>query len=432
MSDKSLLDFLEKLHQRLSKDSEVYRSKTSNIKVHEFGVVALELVENTLNQMGADGIPMDDEDIRYITGITREYYKKLRLAFTTNNKDKSFITNVSNTAQFKVTITPKNRRKKGAKNRSKTDVFKAIASKKQFYQDAFYDDIEEFYIQNNAKFIKGAFLDITHQGDSAVSTQQVKVAKEELTGSTFATSHKKFLESQGLDLTVVKTDKSVIVSLGASTKNRQEDGKEEAANKQAYKNALNAAITKLDVPNLEGSDSLKESARKEAIDIVIAPFSKLKGAKVKKENTKRKKSSGKKKTKKIEPKLTLAGVIPYTNDIPEPKRRNKNSSISLQALIPVINQRLPQTIAANMGSPALNYRTGRFADSARVTDITMTNKGFPSIGYTYMKDPYQIYESPGGNPNFATPARDPRNIIGQSIREIATGLIKQRFYTRRG
>ena len=85
-----------------------------------------------------------------------------------------------------------------------------------------------------------------------------------------------------------------------------------------------------------------------------------------------------------------------------------------------------------MGSPALNYQTGRFANSVEVTDITRTGKGYPSIGYTYMKDPYQIYEVPGGSPSYATPERDPRKIIGQSIREIAMGLIQERFYIRRG
>jgi hypothetical protein len=45
-----------------------------------------------------------------------------------------------------------------------------------------------------------------------------------------------------------------------------------------------------------------------------------------------------------------------------------------------------------------------------------------------MKNPYQTFE-----PGFAQgdPNRDPRNVINQSIREIALQLAIGRFYTRR-
>jgi len=40
-----------------------------------------------------------------------------------------------------------------------------------------------------------------------------------------------------------------------------------------------------------------------------------------------------------------------------------------------------------------------------------------------MRNPYQVFEKDS--------QRDPRTLIDKSIREIATGLIQQRFYTRR-
>ena len=81
-----------------------------------------------------------------------------------------------------------------------------------------------------------------------------------------------------------------------------------------------------------------------------------------------------------------------------------------------------------MGSPALNFRTGRFASSVFVTDVTRTPQGFASIGYSYMKSPYQTFE-----PGFAqgSPQRDPRKLIDKSIREIAVQLVETRLYTRR-
>ena len=97
-------------------------------------------------------------------------------------------------------------------------------------------------------------------------------------------------------------------------------------------------------------------------------------------------------------------------------------------MMSVLNQQLPEAIEGNMISPRLNFQTGRFASSVRVTDISMTAKGFPSIGYTYMLGPYQTFE-----PGFAQGSveRDPRKLIDLSIRELAVQFATTRFYTRR-
>lgn len=110
------------------------------------------------------------------------------------------------------------------------------------------------------------------------------------------------------------------------------------------------------------------------------------------------------------------------------KRASKGIASNPLALIAEFNKRLPQTIAENMESPALNYRSGRFASSVRVTDITTTAKGFPSIGYTYDKFPYQTFE-----PGYAQGSvdRDPRKLIDRTMREIAAQFAIGRFYTRR-
>jgi len=112
----------------------------------------------------------------------------------------------------------------------------------------------------------------------------------------------------------------------------------------------------------------------------------------------------------------------------KPATESQNGAASLHALI---NAQLPQTVAKNMGPPALSNQTGRFASSVRVTDVNQTAKGFPSIGYTYQKNPYQVFEMGGGDPRWATPQRDPRKLIDASIREIATQHAIGRFYTRR-
>lgn len=104
----------------------------------------------------------------------------------------------------------------------------------------------------------------------------------------------------------------------------------------------------------------------------------------------------------------------------------------IRSFIGILNARLSDTVAKNMGSPRLNYRTGRFANSARVIDIAKTSKGFPSINYTYMRYPYEVFEFPGsGSPLAQQGQRDPRDLINLSIREIMAEYAIGRFYTRR-
>lgn len=110
------------------------------------------------------------------------------------------------------------------------------------------------------------------------------------------------------------------------------------------------------------------------------------------------------------------------------KRRKAGPSNVPMHLLGVFNKNLPDVVRANMGAPALENVTGRFAESVRVTDVATTPHGFPSFGYTYQRDPYQTFE-PGGE--MGTFERDPRRLIDQSMREIAAQFAMGRFYTRR-
>ena len=113
------------------------------------------------------------------------------------------------------------------------------------------------------------------------------------------------------------------------------------------------------------------------------------------------------------------------------RKGTTESSDSIAPLLALLNAKLPQTVAKNMGTPRLESQTGRFASSVRITDVNQTAQGFPSVGYTYQKNPYQIFEMGAGAAPWATTARDPRNLIDASIREVARELAVGRFYTRR-
>ena len=95
------------------------------------------------------------------------------------------------------------------------------------------------------------------------------------------------------------------------------------------------------------------------------------------------------------------------------------------ALRELLNQALPQVVAQNMVAPRLRYRTGRFANSVRVDNVTQGPRGGNTmIEASYMNDPYETF-APGGKKY--TPQRNPEKLIKKSIREIAVGIIGPRF-----
>ena len=97
--------------------------------------------------------------------------------------------------------------------------------------------------------------------------------------------------------------------------------------------------------------------------------------------------------------------------------RTATSPIALRNLL---NEALPSEVAKNMVSPALRYRTGRFANSVRVENLVLGPRGGLHIDYTYQRDPYETFE-PGNKQGSTT--RDPKKLIGKSIREISVGIL---------
>jgi len=106
-------------------------------------------------------------------------------------------------------------------------------------------------------------------------------------------------------------------------------------------------------------------------------------------------------------------------------------SASPLEMITYINKNLPVELDKLMVAPRLETRTGRFAQSVQVRNITQTKQGFPSIDYTYQRDPYQVFEMGIGRFPWATRERDPRPLIDRAIRNIAAEMLKARIYTRR-
>lgn len=181
-------------------------------------------------------------------------------------------------------------------------------------------------------------------------------------------------------------------------------------------------LARKDIARIPGSDTIEDESAEKAEEVV---FSIIAGKQaVAKKKRKRKAASNKKDTSVA----TAKRVAPKRTRRTNKATQNKRSMFSIMAMI---NQRLPEVVKKNMRSPGLENRTGRFANSVKVTDVSTTNQGFPSFGYTYARNPYEVYEVGRGKPPWATPERDPRRVIDASIREIAAQMALGRFYTRR-
>lgn len=101
----------------------------------------------------------------------------------------------------------------------------------------------------------------------------------------------------------------------------------------------------------------------------------------------------------------------------------------LSMLMMQINSSLHDQIKRNMGTgnrkDVLNYRTGRFAQSAKVERISESRQGMITAFYSYMKNPYATFSRGGRQERPYT--RDPKTLISKSIRELAGQQVANRM-----
>lgn len=220
------------------------------------------------------------------------------------------------------------------------------------------------------------------------------------------------------------------VAIGGRVLNAIQGATDEAAAAKRLKQVLESLGNPAEIP---GSDSLVEGRRKKVVKATVEPFIKLKGKNIKVEAENYVIDNGVgKMQKKYKRKIKVSPAAVSAAKIKQ-KRLNQRPGAgrvepSFISLIGIINEKLPRTVIQNMGDPRLNNRTGRFAQSVRITDVARTSQGYPSIGYTYQKNPYQTFEMGQKQGSIDL---DPRRLIDVSIREIATGMALGRFYTRR-
>lgn len=276
------------------------------------------------------------------------------------------------------------------------------------------------------------FLDQTRSFAGFASSQEAKEISDIIKEirATFTTSGTK----SGSRLSEVRLNKDLSVEIAVLPQSANEAGAEPYDFKRLMPK-LQTAITKYierqNIEGMPGSDSIEEDARKRIEYAILSELTEPKSARLKTRSTKPKgrakksvktdKKYSKKKTQGSNKKARIASSTAR-------KPRTKRSDINLAQLLGLFNAKITGTVAANMGSPALTNQSGRFASSVRITDVAMTPQGFPSVGYTYQKNPYQTFEK---GYKQGTPEYDPRDLIDKSIREIAATMALGRLYTRR-
>ena len=105
--------------------------------------------------------------------------------------------------------------------------------------------------------------------------------------------------------------------------------------------------------------------------------------------------------------------------------------ISVRKLLAIqgrLNYELHDAIRMNMKRPALVYRTGRFANSVKVIIVKRNPNCSLTAFYDYQTRPYSVFDpSISHYNNLSSEERNPQKIIGDSIRSIASGIMKDRY-----
>lgn len=451
MASSNLKVFLEKLQTELTTKgaSDAWRTATGNLKTHDF-VYSSTTIRQTLRDLlsRSNEYKGQTEEIReavkLISPEITKLTKDLRKAFAAQAREDDIIVDITE-PRGGVSVTVLERT--SGKNAGRDNYAKIY----RIYKDHLENFYQAVLVKLNKKMLSrqsssnpkevreikksGQAFNLEHLEGSNVEhfiNDVVHRALAETFGNRSLGPKQQALIKQlglGAILEVIKDPKSekVTVTIRSQVLNAIAGGGEE----KKLLADLKKALQKLDVANLKGSDSIAEANRKKNTKKILKPFKSKKSLKVKSEslNIKGGKSRGKKTAK---PKVKKAPRVAFPIKKKELRaEKNNKQSQSMFSIMAMINQKLPQTLEKNMNAPALENRSGRFLRSVRLTDVTMTRKGFASFGYTYERQPYEVFEMGRGRAPWATPERDPRNLIDRSIREIAAQMAIGRFYTRR-
>lgn len=181
---------------------------------------------------------------------------------------------------------------------------------------------------------------------------------------------------------------------------------------------------------------IKKAMYKKKLGMNLTTF-KSKAASVpeKSVNSKKTKLSTKRKQYKGIPMPTskMKGPPPKKDSSKEGGRQRgpEQDSQNAQKLLTIrnaINAKLPSRIKQNMGGSALSNRSGRFAESARIEQVSPAAKTL-MIKYTYRLNPYETFENTSKR-RWPT-GYNPKPLIAKSIRQLALEMAGIKMITTR-
>ena len=450
MAKKDLQVIINQIQNDIMKSSAAYREAVSNKDMHDVSIDVEQIKNECLIELASRGgwrvdkVPLNLQRIvdKYVPVMCQTIYNEC--VIWDNEKSGQFfqITRLkgsSNSFEFLISSPPE----KGGQ------VFKRLQKMKQDSQKPLLTAIKTAIKKmnkgrtNKIAEVKDVFLDIGHREGSAVSEQRKKVAEAAL--FEFGSGLKKnskiakqfFADIAALTtLIITKTpgDPTDVhrIEFENSTINKSKGASKEQRIAEQLDKDLQFIIEKYadaEFIHKKGSDSRFERIRKS----VLTPIGRTaqRHAKITANFKGEKPQIGSRttaRTKAIKPKVTRV-VKKDKTPAPTPVF-DTQSTQSMFSVMAMIEQKLPQVVKKNMGYPRLENASGRFAESVSMVNVIQTKKGFPSFGYTYIRDPYEVFEV-GSKGNWATPERDPRKLIDASIREIAANMALGRFFTRR-
>lgn len=455
MSQSNLLQVLLQVERNLLQGKGGrFREEVADVAPHIFTINAKQITEDIRQQFlqsygGARGsstkLPKTIEDT-----IKREvplFTKRLYNAFDPERTRRiyGFSDRIGNSDNFTVRVYLKQ-----TGGSTKRSVFRVLRDTKRRAQGPLIKALNKALrsIGRDQEIDKQSFLDLGHEKGVAIERAEVALHEigEALQDINLRKEPKEFVR-------VVNNLKSLGIRLGLSSK-WPKDNKEftisiflEGASVNRRKGATTEKelIDKLGLELKEAVEKLEGWATQKSSDdyityvkkTIIQEFNKAPVGKksfdsklLKKAN--KKSSRATRRVKK--PKVTPVAVVDSIVDLSKVERVKGNKASGADSLLRLhglLSASINDEVAKNMNPPSLVNRTGRFAGSVKITDVSTTRQGFPSIGYTYDKNPYQVFEMSRGRAPWATPERDPRHIIETSIRNIARELLLGRFFTRR-
>ncbi len=464
MSKQSLVDFLEKINDDLTRNhttssgktvsaSEIWRSRTGNkltttitVNSRKLTKTIKDAVSKASNVPGNGDVLIKELGAEY-TNLLNTLMSTVRGNFNTLAQTSEGITFIKGSRSGNI-IRVKIEQMEGSKRDNFTTGQKQYTDALQDFYDGFSELVGGYLTRISSRKgrgeieqkSQGQIFNLEHmRGKSNVqgfindtiynAIQSYDGTMQDLQDNAKALGLKTYLN-------IEKNTKTgeIKVFLGSQQENVAASASEQKIKAQLQK-ALRKALDKLkdEAFEVKGSDSLKDAKIKKVREKTLKPFKNLKHVKVtssKSTEVKQSKSSAK---LNLNGKVTTAKLGKAALKKRRTARSAKKANIASKPLQLVVklNKELPDTVRKNMKSPSLVNRSGRFADSVKVTEVTQTPKGYPSIGYTYRRNPYQVFEEGVGKEPWADGDRDPRKLIDKSIREIATQMALGRFFTRR-